>query len=122
MFRREFLLMSSVFLMATNAVAQDVDRSSFPQGMRVQGDAEPIRYQESDSSSATSVSHDMNPVRSSSTATGGSVGGSPTSGASGTGVQIQGRTRLTAEQKGASATTVGKDNAVKNEVGVIGGK
>lgn len=121
MFRREVLLMTSVFLMATNVGAQDVDRSSFPQGMRVQGDAEPVGYQESISSSATTMSRETNTSRNSSVATGGSANAGGAS-ATGAGVQIQGKTRLTAEQKGATATAVGKDNAVKNEVGVIGGK
>lgn len=121
MFCREVLLVISVFLMAGQAGAQGVERSSFPQGMTVQGDAEPMSYQESGPSPAVTVSHEMNTGRASSTATGSSVGvvGGSTSGA---GVQIQGRTRLTAEQQRATTTAVGKDNAVKNEVGVIGGK
>ena len=121
MFRREVLLMTSVFLMATNVWAQDVDRSSFPQGMRVQGDAEPVAYQESSSSPVTAVSRETNTSRNSSAVTGGSTNAGGAS-AMGAGVQIQGRTKLTADQKGATATAVGKDNAVKNEVGVIGGK
>ncbi len=121
MFRREVLLVTSAFLMATYTWAQGVDRSSFPQGMRVQADAEPMGYQESASSPAVTVSSDKNIGRNPSTATGNNVGVAGAT-ASGAGVQIQGKTRLTAEQKNAAATAVGKDNAVKNEVGVIGGK
>ena len=37
-------------------------------------------------------------------------------------VQIQGNTKITAEQKNARAIAVGNRSAAENEVGVIGGK
>lgn len=89
-------------------VAQEVDieRSSYPQGIVVDGNAELRAHQaavevisvgEANTSSNTAAA-----VRSS--------------------VQIQGNTKIKAEQKNATAVAVGKDNAAKNEAGVIGGK
>ena len=56
MFHREFLLMASVVLLTSSAWAQGVDRSSFPQGMQVHGNAEFIGHQESASAAAWSRS------------------------------------------------------------------
>ena len=111
MFHREFVLMVSVVLLTSSAWAQGVDRSSFPQGMQVHGNAEFIGHQESASAAA---SGEANVSRNSAaTIRGNSSGG---------GVQIQGITKVTAEQKNVTATAVGKNNAAGNEVGVIGGK
>lgn len=93
-------------LVTLPAGAQEVQRSSHPQGMQVQGSAELKAHQET--SAAVAVG-DANSVRNSAAAVR-------------SGTQIQGNTKVKAEQKNATATAVGRNNAASNEVGVIGGK
>ncbi len=99
-------LLLGVLLPAAAQEMADVERSSFPQGIVVDGNAE-FRAHQFEAASA-------------------SVGESNVSGnaaaAVRSSVQIQGNTRIKAEQTNATAVAVGKDNAVKNEAGVIGGK
>ena len=104
--RLEILLPGCAVLFSFSAWAQDMQRSSHPQGMQVNGNAELRAHQDG----ATAVTlGDRNVVRNSASAIRG-------------GTQIQGNTKVTAGQRNATATAVGRDNAATNEAGVIGGK
>lgn len=103
-----WVLAGSLSVLALPVLADegDIQRSSYPQGMRVDGNAELHARQ----SEATAVSAgEMN------------VAGNAAASMRG-GVQIRGNTRIKAEQKNATAVAVGKNNAANNEAGVIGGK
>jgi len=100
------ILLIPMIISIPSVWAQDIQRSSHPQGMQVQGNAELKVHQ--DSSTAVAAG-EANAARN----TAGAIKGS---------TQIQGNTRVKAEQKNATATAVGKKNAAGNEVGVIGGK
>ncbi len=107
------LLLVPAFLGATlSAFAQEeleVERSSYPQGIVVEGDTQPYVNQSETAAFLPSRDAEM-----------GTSGSAAVAGRSN--VQIQGTTRIKAEQKNASAVAVGKGNAANNEVGVIGGK
>lgn len=88
------------------ARAEDIQRSSNPQGVRISGDATLRAQQET---TAAVAAGEGNVARNSASAIRGNV-------------QIQGNTRITAEQKNSQAIAVGNRSAAENEVGVIGGK
>lgn len=87
-------------------LSQEIQRSSNPQGVQIQGNAN-LRAQQ-ESAVAVTVG-EVNVSRN----TAGAVKGD---------TQIQGNTKVKAEQKNVTATAVGRNNAAGNEVGVIGGK
>ncbi len=103
---RRLDILLAALIVAAPAWAQDIQRSSHPQGMQVHGNADLRATQ--DVGAAVAVG-EGNVARNSAAVIRG-------------GTQIQGNTKVTAEQKNATATAVGRNNAAKNEVGVIGGK
>jgi hypothetical protein len=98
------LLIVSAFV-ALPAFAQPVMRSSSPQGVQIQGNAD-IRVKQEDAV-GIAVGQD-NEARNSA----GAIKG---------GTQIQGNTKIKVEQKDAKTMAVGKDNKATNEAGVVGG-
>ena len=93
-------------LATTSALAQSVQRSSNPQGVQIQGDAEIL----ADQKQVTSV------------ATGEGNVTSNISGVVKVDTQIQGNVKIISIQKDAKAISVGKNNEAGNQAGVIGGK
>jgi len=109
--RHTMKLSISLLLLALTAVSlpvlsEDVQRSSHPQGVQINGNAD-LRAQQ-ESTAAVAVG-EGNVARNSASAVRSNV-------------QIQGNTKITAEQKNARAIAVGNRSAAENEVGVIGGK
>lgn len=103
--RTPFLLIVSV-LIALPVFAQPVMRSSSPQGVQIQGNADIRAKQEDAAGIAAGQGNEAKNIV-------GAIKG---------GTQIQGNTNIQAEQKNAKAVAVGKDNKATNEAGVIGGK
>ncbi len=103
---RSFALLIAAALVTPPALAQLTIRSSSPQGVQIQGNAD-IRAKQEEAA-AVAVGQD-NEVKNSA----GAIAG---------GTQIQGNTNIKAEQKNAKAVAVGRDNKATNEAGVIGGK
>ena len=93
-------------LIAFPVFAQLTSRSSNPQGVQIQGNADIKAQQESTAAAAAGQDNEAKN-------TAGAIKG---------GTQIQGNTTIKAEQKNAKAVAVGKDNKATNEAGVIGGK
>lgn len=98
------LVLSAVSMPALSQ--QEIQRSSSPQGVQVQGNTDLKAQQEQTSAVAVG---EGNIVKNTAAAIKG-------------GTQIQGNTKVKVEQKNAKATAVGKNNAAGNEAGVIGGK
>lgn len=88
------------------AIAQQVQRSSAAQGVRIQGNTE----LKADQKSVTAVAVGE-----------GNTAANATAAIKG-GTQVQGNTKIKSTQKNATAVAVGKNNAAANEAGVIGGK
>jgi hypothetical protein len=103
---RAFALFIAATLVAPPVVAQLTIRSSSPQGVQVQGNAD-IRAKQEDAAAV---------------AVGQANEAKNSAGAIKDGTQIQGNTNIKAEQKNAKAVAVGRDNKATNEAGVIGGK
>jgi hypothetical protein len=91
---------------AGTSFAQEVQRSSSPQGVNIQGDIDIVSSQ----SDASAISMGSNNTASNS------------AGTVKKGVQIQGNTSINATQKNSSAISIGKNNNAKNEAGSIGGQ
>lgn len=102
---RTFLI-AAVTLFATSAFAQQVQHTTNPQGVQIQGNTT-IKANQSEAA-AVAIGE-------------GNTAGS-TAGAIKGGTQIQGNTKIHASQKKTAAVAVGKNNTATNEVGVIGGK
>ena len=102
---RFIVAFATVAVAAAPAFAQQVVRSSNPQGVQIQGNTTVAA--KSENVGAVSV--------------GQSNESKNTSGAIRGGVQIQGNTNINASQKNAAAVTVGRDNKATNQAGVIGG-
>jgi hypothetical protein len=100
------VLVTSALLASPVFAEQQIMRSSSPQGVQIQGNAD-VRAQQ-ESAAAVSVGQDNEAKNS--------------AGAIRAGTQIQGNTVIKAEQKNARAVAVGKDNKAANEAGVVGGK
>jgi hypothetical protein len=88
------------------AFAELVMRSSNPQGVQVQGNADLRAQQETTTAAALGQSNEARN-------TAGAIKG---------GTQIRGNTSIKAQQSNATAVAVGKDNKATNEAGVIGGR
>jgi len=101
------LLLASAasIIIATPVFAQQIQRSSNPQGVQIQGDTE--------------VKADQDKVRAE--AKGEANEAKNAAVAIKDGTQIQGATRVTASQRNTSARAEGKNNKAGNEAGVIGG-
>ena len=104
--RLSISLIVVVFLATSPVFAQQIQRSSNPQGVQIQGDTEIKATQEN--AGAVSVG-ESNATKN----TAGAVKGS---------TQIQGNVQIHSSQKNTTAVSVGKNNASSNEAGVIGGK
>lgn len=98
-----FLVASAT--LALPAGAENVQRSSSPQGVQIQGNIE-IKASQEDAASA--AAGEGNTAKN----TAGAVKGN---------TQVQGNTKIKASQKNTTAIAVGKDNKAGNEAGVIGG-
>ena len=103
---RSIVLLIAAALVAFPVFGQQTMRSSNPQGVQIQGNAD-IRAQQ-ESATAVSVGQDNESKNMA-----GAIKG---------GTQIQGNANIKVEQKNAKAVAVGKDNKAANEAGVIGGK
>lgn len=103
---RVITLLIAAALTAPVVFAQPVPRSSSPQGIQIQGNADIQAKQEE----AAAV------------AVGQSTEAKNSAGAIKDGTQIQGNTSIKAEQKNAKAVAAGRDSKATNEAGVIGGK
>jgi len=88
------------------ALAQQVQRSSAAQGMKVQGN---INLKASQENTVAVAVGEGNTAKN----TAGAIKG---------GTTIQGNTNIKASQKNAAAIAVGKNNKAANEAGVIGGQ
>lgn len=93
-------------VIAAPAFAQQVQRSSNPQGVQIQGNTTIKAEQEN--VAAVAIGKDNTAKN-----TAGAIKG---------GTQIQGNTDIKAKQKNAAAVAIGKGNTAANEAGVIGGK
>jgi hypothetical protein len=98
------LTMFAAIIAATPLCAQ-VQRSSNPQGVQIQGNIDLKADQKVTAAVAIGEGNEAK-----NTAAGIKAG-----------VQIQGNTKITATQKNTSAVAIGKDNKATNDAGVIGG-
>ena len=103
---RTITLLIAAVLVAPAVFAQPVLRSSSPQGVQIQGNADLKAQQETADAVAVGQSNEAK----------------NSAGAIKDGTQIQGNTSIKVEQKNAKAVAVGRDNKATNEAGVIGGK
>ena len=103
---RHITTLLALLAISLPALSQQIQRSSNPQGVQIQGNVDLKAQQEN--AVAVTVG-EANVARN----TAGAVKGD---------TQIQGNTKVKSVQKNATATAVGKNNAAGNEVGVIGGK
>lgn len=99
-------IMVAATLLSAPALAQQIQRSSNPQGVQIQGNTTLQAENQNTSALAVGQGNDSR----------------NTSGAIKGGTQIQGNTEIRAKQVNATAVTVGKDNKASNEAGVIGGR
>ena len=99
-----FLIATTII--ATPTFAESVQRSSNPQGVQIDGNADIKATQEG---SAAVAQGEGNTAKSS-------------AGAIKSGTQIQGDTKIQASQKNSTAVATGKGNTAENQVGMIGGK
>jgi hypothetical protein len=90
---------------AAAPIYAEVQRSSNPQGVQVQGNID----LKADQKNTTAI------------AIGEGNEAKNTAGAIKSGVQIQGNTKITTTQKNATSMAIGKNNKASNELGVIGG-
>lgn len=103
---RSMTMLLALIAISPQVWSQQIERSSHPQGVQIQGNTE-FRAQQEQSTSV--AAGEANVVKNTASAIKG-------------GTQIQGNTKVQAVQNNAKATAVGKNNAAGNEVGVIGGK
>ena len=103
---RTFAILLASAILAVPAFAQQVQRSSNPQGIQIQGNTEIKAEQKNVAAVAVG---EGNVAKN----TAGTIKG---------GTQIQGNTKIKASQKDATAVAVGKKSTAVNEAGVIGGK
>jgi hypothetical protein len=94
-----------VAVIAAAPVCAQVQRSSNPGGVQIQGNIDLKADQKTTAAVAIGEGNEAK-----NTAAG--IRG---------GVQIQGNTKITATQKNATAVSIGKDNKAANDAGVIGG-
>ncbi len=103
------IVVAAILVVSSSAHAQgtaSVQRSSNPQGVKIQGDT----AISANTQHTNAVAAGENNVAK--TATGAVKGGT----------QIQGNTRINAAAKNVNSVAVGKGNTAANDVGAIGGK
>lgn len=103
---RVISIIMAATVLSVPAFAQQIQRSSNPQGVQIQGNTNIQAENQNTSAIAVGQGNDARNA----------------SGAIKGGTQIQGHTEIRAKQVNATAVTVGKDNKASNEAGVIGGK
>ena len=91
---------------ASPVFAQQAQRSSNPQGVKIEGNTNVIGVNQNTAAVAIGEGNTAK----------------NTTGAIKGGTQIQGNTNINAKQNNAAAVAVGKNNTAANEAGVIGGK
>ena len=103
---RVISIIMAATVLSVPAFAQQIQRSSNPQGVQIQGNTNIQAENQNTSAIAVGQGNESRNI----------------SGAIKGGTQIQGHTEIRAKQVNATAVTVGKDNKASNEAGVIGGK
>ncbi|MFZ2854754.1 MAG: hypothetical protein WAZ34_11685 [Rhodocyclaceae bacterium] len=103
------IVLASALVISTSAVlaqqgAENVQRSSNPQGVHIQGSAQTSSAQNINSSTPAESNTPKNSAAAANTDT-----------------QIQGNTKINAQAKNLNAVSVGQGNTSRNKVGTIGG-
>lgn len=100
-----FTLVTSTSTVLAQQGAEIVQRSSNPQGVRIQGNSHTSSAQNMNSS--TAAESNTSPKNSATTAN--------------TDTQIQGNTKINTQAKNLNAVSLGQGNTSRNKVGTIGG-